>query len=50
MAAIPLIKRRIITEKATLLAGLGKYVFLVKDSATKSEIKKRSLAISTAIC
>ncbi|OGY98685.1 MAG: 50S ribosomal protein L23 [Candidatus Liptonbacteria bacterium RIFCSPHIGHO2_01_FULL_57_28] len=40
MAAIPLIKRRIITEKATLLAGLGKYVFLVKDSATKSEIKK----------
>ena len=40
MNALPLIKRRLITEKASLLAEMRKYVFLVKPSATKNEIKK----------
>lgn len=40
MPSLPLIKRRIITEKATLLAEQGKYVFLVQRNATKNEIKK----------
>ncbi len=35
-----LIIKPIITEKATDLSGLGKYVFRVKDSATKNEVKK----------
>ena len=38
--SLPLIKRRVITEKATLLAEQGKYIFLVQNSATKNEIKK----------
>lgn len=40
MASLPLIKRRLVTEKATLLAEMGKYVFIVQPSATKNEIKK----------
>lgn len=40
MSSLPLIKRRVITEKATLLAEMGKYVFLVQPKATKNEIKK----------
>lgn len=40
MASMPLIKRRVITEKATLLAEMRKYVFIVQPSATKNEIKK----------
>lgn len=40
MPSLPLIKHRIITEKATLLSEQGKYVFLVQRKATKSEIKK----------
>lgn len=40
MPSLPLIKHRVITEKATLLAEQGKYVFLVQRNATKNEIKK----------
>ena len=35
-----LIKRRVITEKATMLQEQGKYVFIVDPKATKNEIKK----------
>ncbi|OGY63971.1 MAG: 50S ribosomal protein L23 [Candidatus Harrisonbacteria bacterium RIFCSPLOWO2_02_FULL_41_13b] len=35
-----LIKNPIITEKATDLSKMGKYVFLVEKSATAPEIKK----------
>jgi large subunit ribosomal protein L23 len=40
MSSLPLIKRRLVTEKTSLLAEQGKYVFLVQTSATKNEIKK----------
>lgn len=40
MASLPLIKRRLVTEKASLLAEMGKYAFLVQRDATKNEIKK----------
>lgn len=35
-----LIKNPIISEKATQLSALGKYVFLVNKNATSPEIKK----------
>ena len=35
-----LVKNVIITEKSTDLAKLGKYVFLVANDATVSEVKK----------
>ena len=35
-----LIRRPAITEKATSLGTLGKYVFIVSPSATKPEVKK----------
>lgn len=35
-----LIKNPIISERATQMSHLGKYVFLVEDGATKPEIKK----------
>ena len=35
-----LIKKPLITEKATDLASVGKYVFMVLPQATKPEIKK----------
>lgn len=35
-----LIKKPIVTEKSVSEAELGKYVFLVSDSATKPEVKK----------
>lgn len=35
-----IIKRPIITERATDLSALGKYVFLVSNDATKPEVKK----------
>lgn len=35
-----LIKNPIISERATNLSSLGKYVFLVADEATKPEVKK----------
>ncbi len=35
-----LIKKPWVTERSTDLSKLGKYVFLVKSSATKSEVKK----------
>lgn len=35
-----LIKNPIISERATNLSALGKYVFLVDKSATKPEVKK----------
>lgn len=40
MADVFLIKKAWVTEKSTALSGLGKYVFLVQKTATKSEIKK----------
>ena len=40
MANLALIKKMIVTEKATMLKEQGKYVFLVKPEATKNEIKK----------
>ncbi len=40
-----IIKRPLITERSTDLNKLGKYVFLVADSATKPEIKKAVKAI-----
>ncbi len=40
-----IIKRPIITERATDLGKLGKYVFLVATEATKPEIKKAVKAI-----
>ena len=35
-----IIKNPIITEKATMLSAQRKYMFLVKDHATKPEIRK----------
>lgn len=35
-----IIKKPHITEKATDLSNIGKYVFMVEPSATKNEIKK----------
>ena len=35
-----IIKKPHITEKATDLSKIGKYVFMVEPSATKNEIKK----------
>lgn len=35
-----LIKNPIISERATQMSALGKYVFLVADEATKPEVKK----------
>jgi large subunit ribosomal protein L23 len=35
-----LIKNPIISERATQMSALGKYVFLVDDEATKPEVKK----------
>ena len=35
-----LIQKPLITEKATDLNALGKYVFMVKPGATKNEVKK----------
>ncbi len=35
-----LVIKPLITEKATLLGAQNKYLFLVKDKATASEIKK----------
>ncbi|MDP3948369.1 MAG: 50S ribosomal protein L23 [bacterium] len=35
-----IIKKPHITEKATELNAIGKYVFMVEPSATKNEIKK----------
>ena len=35
-----LIKNPIISERATQMSHLGKYVFLVDDKATKPEVKK----------
>ncbi len=40
MANTFIIKKPFITEKATDMAALGKYIFLVQDSANKSEVKK----------
>ena len=40
MSNIFTIKRPHITEKATDLNAIGKYVFMVEPSATKNEIKK----------
>ncbi len=45
MSDIFLVKKPIITEKATDLSAMGKYVFRVKDSATKNEVKKAVKAI-----
>lgn len=40
MSDIFLIKKPLITEKATDLSGAGKYVFAVGPSATKNEVRK----------
>lgn len=40
MTSIYSIKKNWITEKAVSMNAMGKYVFLVKESATKPEIKK----------
>jgi large subunit ribosomal protein L23 len=40
MAETFLIKKPLITEKATDLNKYGKYVFMVQSAATKPEIKK----------
>jgi large subunit ribosomal protein L23 len=40
MSDIFLIKKPWVTEKATDWNKLGKYVFIVKPSATKNEVKK----------
>ncbi len=37
---IYLIKKAVITEKASDLSAQGKYVFMVQPSATKNEVKK----------
>ena len=39
------IKRSIITERATDLTAIGKYVFMVEPDATKNEVKKAVKAI-----
>ena len=38
--SVSIIKKPLITERATDLSKLGKYVFVVADSATKPEVKK----------
>ncbi len=40
MADLFLIKHPRVTEKATQLNAVGKYVFMVKPAATKNEVKK----------
>lgn len=35
-----MIKKIGLTEKATIMQGIGKYVFMVAKNATKSEVKK----------
>lgn len=40
MKPLSLIKKMLITEKAANAQAIGKYVFIVDSSATKSEIKK----------
>ncbi len=40
MQDIFLIKRPQVTEKSTDLNSIGKYVFVVKTNATKTEVKK----------
>jgi large subunit ribosomal protein L23 len=40
MADVFLVKKPWVTEKSTMLATAGKYVFIVKPKATKQEIKK----------
>ena len=40
MSDIFLVRKPWVTERATDLSKLGKYVFLVKNNATKPEIKK----------
>lgn len=40
MSDIFLIKKPLVTEKSTDLSKIGKYVFMVKSSANKSEVKK----------
>lgn len=35
-----IIKRPLITEKATQMSNMGKYLFLVEDWATAPEVKK----------
>lgn len=40
-----IIKRPLVTERATDLSKLGKYVFLVAKTATKPEVKKAVKAI-----
>jgi len=40
-----ILKKPWITEKATSLATEGKYIFIVKDGATKPEIKKAIKAL-----
>lgn len=40
MANLLLIKKPLVTEKATTLETLGQYVFEVEKEATKPEIKK----------
>lgn len=40
MATLFLIKKPIVTEKASDLSGLRKYVFMVEPHATKNEVKK----------
>ncbi|MBU1992190.1 MAG: 50S ribosomal protein L23 [Patescibacteria group bacterium] len=40
MSELTVITRPVVTEKATDLAGISKYVFIVKKDATKVEVKK----------
>jgi len=40
MSDIFLIKKPWVTEKATILSEKGKYIFIVKNKASKPEIKK----------
>ena len=45
MADSFIIKKPWITEKSTMLAPSGQYVFMVKSGATKPEVKKAIKAI-----
>jgi large subunit ribosomal protein L23 len=40
MANLSLIKRPLVTEKATMLETMGQYLFEVREDATKPEVKK----------
>ena len=40
MVNLSLIKKPLVTEKATVLQQLGQYVFEVRSEATKPEVKK----------